>query len=244
MSRGREADLVARTGADLEADGWTVYYEVSAGQGCARADVVASRLGVLLIVEAKMSLTMDVLGQAQEWLRRGAAHRVAVVVPATKRSVAWDWSSGRRLAYRVAEWLGLGVATMPLDRPHGSEHLSWVVAPRTHARAPGVAATRDLLHEGLKMNDPGQGARYWTPFRETVRRLEAWVAANPGSSIKGAVAGMEEHHYANDRSARQCLLDAVHRGLVSRVEIRAGEGGALTLWPRAQEPGTSPPPRP
>jgi len=76
-----EQDLAARVVAGLEAQGATVYQEVTLhGQIC---DIVAVQGPIVHAVECKTSATLYLLGQAHRWLPY--AHYVSIVAPATRQ---------------------------------------------------------------------------------------------------------------------------------------------------------------
>ena len=78
---------------------WDVWQEVTFRGGSERADIAAVRHGLLMVVEAKSSLTFDVIAQAKDW----AAHYRAVVVPYARMS------RGRSLAFHLCRDLGIGL---------------------------------------------------------------------------------------------------------------------------------------
>ena len=79
-----EAALGPPVIAWLESQGWDVYQEVESGRQSYRADIVAIKDKLVLVVELKTSLTFDLLYQAQRW--RDKAHHVYAAVPACRPS--------------------------------------------------------------------------------------------------------------------------------------------------------------
>lgn len=84
----------------LEAEGWDVFQEVQP-HGGAVADIVATRSGILIVVELKASPTFDLLDQTIRW--KAYAHQVYGAVPKARPS------NGRQMAIHVFGRYGIGL---------------------------------------------------------------------------------------------------------------------------------------
>ncbi len=220
-----EAELGPPVLAWFAQRGYDLYQEVvlGSGGGAASADIVGVKGALLAVVELKRAFTFDVIAQAVE--RRWYAHHVYVAVPAAKPS------DGRRLAERVCAYHGIGVLYVP------GEHDAWrgvdlKVAPAVNRRAE-AARLRAMLHERQKTFAAAgtQGSR-WTGFKATVEKVQRGVAASPGITLKALVDSFD-HHYANDKSARQHLAGWIDAGKIDGVRMER-EGRTLKLYPAAK----------
>lgn len=247
MAQIGEAKVAEGAKAWLEQAGWTVYSEVSMGQGSSRADLVGS-IGpshkLLSVVEAKTSLSLEVLEQASAW----TAHFRWVAVPQGKVA-----RNNGTFGVRVAKWLGVGVlevqwagteyARDPIDN-------KWVKVPdrlvcrvvldapiqRWGGRPDAIARLRARLHEGQRTAKAGgtPGGGYWTPYRETMGLVKAkLVQAGPAGLDIGGIMADLKHHYASSASAKASLAarlaDAetswcviVGQGKAARYSVREG----------------------
>lgn len=98
-----EADIGFAVVAQLRAGGWDVYQEVDVHRAGARADLVATKDGNVEVVECKMTMSLDLLGQAENWLTW--AHRVSVALPMSSRR-----TRGYDFAVKAMKKFGIGSA--------------------------------------------------------------------------------------------------------------------------------------
>lgn len=212
-----EAGLGAHVVAWLSSMELEVFQEVTA-RG-ARADIVVLVGPRIWTIELKASFGLDVLAQANDWLRRGLAHTSSIAVPSARMT------GGRALGLRIADDLGLGVIEVG-----GRDSVRELVRPRAR-RAPQAPTLRSTLRPEHKTALPAgsAGGGYWTPFRTTCADLRRVVESRPGVSMADAIKGMS-HHYGSARSARSCLLRWAEEGKVEGVELRR-DGRKVTLWP-------------
>lgn len=211
---------VVRWLEDLKLD---VYQEVELKWTGGRCDVVAIRdERWVWTIELKMRFGLEVLAQAERWLRCGYAHRSSIAIPTPPATDAL------RLGMQIADTLGVGILVC------GGEFgpVNELMAPR-FLRAPQSGALLSALEEGHKTAAKAgtNGGGHWTPFRSTCRALSEFVAANPGAKLKDAIDGIK-HHYASNASARAHLSHWIDRGLVEAVELRRDDAGRITLWPK------------
>lgn len=205
--------------------GVTVYQEVSLGE---RADLVVKQGHVLHVIECKARFGLDVLRQASNWKR--FAHRASVATPPNRRDYKGSFDAG------LCEALGVGwFSVSQLDAWPDSER-EWRVheVVRSPFRRRIDTKLGDVLmpeHETFTPAGSNAGT-YWSPWRATCKALAEYVHANPGCTMKAAIAGIE-HHYRRDTTARSSLAHWVHVGKVPGVERREGQRG---LWPAEVNP--------
>jgi hypothetical protein len=230
--KASEAELATAAIAHLKAEGWTVYEEVRL-RGDDRCDLVATRAvqarsaasasGLaaqqqvrIACLEAKVSLSFDVLGQAERWSDR--AHEVWVVVPKPKRG------SLNQFALKVATRFGIGVMTVdtetkrvrvrvePVDRTPGPELVAHVTA----------RLFPEQIGQGLAGTNKGG---YVTRFSRTCAAIRDLVTRDGPTPLSKAVKAIS-HHYANDSSAVSSLRERIGRGVVPG--LRLGSNNIVT----------------
>lgn len=190
----------------LKDDQWEVYQEVQPDGFGRVADIVATRGPLTMIVECKLSASLDLIEQLIEW--EGFAHYIVAAYP-VRSSRAFEI---------VAKRFGFGV----VRSAHG-EVSSWGANYGQFRRRPIYEPKiRRRLCEELKNFAPAGnswGARY-TPYQQTCERLREYVAKNPGASLKAVMDALKgKHHYANDSSARGSIVKWVDLGKIKGVRI-------------------------
>ena len=228
MSAKRSEVAVAKpVVAWLTAQGWTVFQEVKPPRGCSGiADIVATRGPLVWIVETKTTLTFAVIEQADEW--RGWAHLRSVATPAVLTS-----ASGRRLAKRVLEWLGIGLLDVGAIGGVRQD-----VAPAIDRRPVHLAALRSCLREEHKtFAEAGSpNGAVWSPWRATVKELMHVLHENGGVMPMKAAVDAIRHHYASDAVARSVLTRDAEYGRLPGVEFDRSVRPAVLRLTKAQEP--------
>lgn len=218
----KETDLAAHVVAYLSALDWEVHQEVGGPYG-PRADIVAVRGPLLHVVETKTTLGLSVIAQAHNW--RARAHLVSVAVPAR-----YGPQEGRQVAELVLQEWGIGLLVVSMGDEYVATRVREIVAPRLWRR---IALTRfnslrNRLNEGTRTYAAAGNAegKFWSPFKETVRRIQQAVTDRPGMTTKELVDAVK-HHYASDSSARSCLPRWLAAGNIPGVR---GEGERPMRW--------------
>lgn len=219
--------LAAAVVAWLENQRFEVYQEVQLRFGCNVADIVATRDGLLWVVETKTTLTLEVIAQAKAW--KPYAHRTFIAVPKAR-----TFSAGRALAYDVCRSQGIGA--LEVSEPHTYD-MDMGIRERVSAainRRADAQAIRSLLtgeHKTFAKAGNADGKR-WTPFKNTCKQVRDHVTANPGVTLKECVDAID-HHYASPTSARSSIAAWARAGILEGVHV-AREGQALKLYPKAE----------
>lgn len=225
-----EAALAASVVGWLRRERWEVWQEVAAYGGQASvADIMAWRPPLLLVVEVKKSLSLEVIAQALDW--RKDVNQVAVAVPAPKpdRRGMLRRSKGRFLAERICRERGVGI----LEFGQGHEGWRYSLEPRLNRHF--VPSLRQKLLDYLAAcpqdyAEAGNAeSRFWSPFKQTCDQARRHVAKHPGCSLKELVDGIV-HHYASDAGARSSLAKWIKEGKVPGIEIRRN-GRLIELHP-------------
>ena len=231
-----EVELGRVVVAWLEADGWDVWQEVGVSTGGGVCDIVAKRGPVIHAVECKTVANLGVLEQALGWV--GCAHFVSVAVPNRRK----DW-----LYTKLAGGIGVGVLWVGQQwrgESYALDVLSWSQGPmaRPHrnrfARPLASYLTPERKHWPAEAGN-NLGHRY-TPFRETCEYLRRVVAAEPGITMREAVAKMQAHHYHNDKAARATLMQWVRAKKIPGIRYEYRDGArAASLYLDADSPAAS-----
>lgn len=204
----------------LRERGFDVYQEVKHGGVADLVGLAEAKPQRLVVVELKLSLSLDVLAQADSW--RKQAHLVYVAVPRVKGGA----DKGRYFAYRVAESFGIGV--LELER-HGVYAGLSSVEIRQKVEAPirrRIESGRYSLLAALRPEHKQKewaragaaGGGHWTEFKHTASRLRRVVEGYPaGVSMRQALLELKEHHYASDASARGSLSALACQGVIDGI---------------------------
>lgn len=202
----QEKDLAAFVVTWLTDAGYEVFQEVA--RSGHTADIVARKEGDLVVIETKMSLSLDVIAQARRWLP--SANQVYVAVP--RRKVH---TGGYALALKVLAWLGIGLIEVT-EAKFQPVHIT--VAP---TRKDGSGGKWTLVDAQKTFCAAGSKSGAWTPFKQTCIDLTAYVEANPGKSLKEAVHAIG-HHYKTNSSAVSSLQKMIQKGVLKTVAFRDG----------------------
>ncbi len=214
-----EADIARPIVAWLRDHRWEVYQEVSYGGKC--ADIVATLGSLVMVVEVKKSLGLEVIEQAVFWTSR--AHYVYVAVPRIK-------SRSHQLLNKILDWQGLGLLEVDARRS-GNLNATDVVqraAPPLHRKA-RVKKLRAVLTEDHKTYaEAGNGSKHWTPFLATCRTLLQAVTAEPGITMKRFL-DVQTTHYASKSSARSNIVRWIEAGVIEGLRIEK-KGKEIRLY--------------
>lgn len=212
-----EADIARLVVHELQTQGFETYEEV-VHRG-SRADVVAVRGPVTMIVEVKAAMSIRLLDQLMVW--RGAAHLIVAAVGSHRMGAA---------VHRLLHLEGFGVWMVGYDEIHEK------VKPRLHRAASGEMRRRLVNDQrsGVSAQAGTNGGGYWTPFAATARDLRRFVASHPGISLREAL-GQVSHHYSSSKSAMGALPGLLRKGVITGVRLD-DTGSRLLLYPVKSAP--------
>lgn len=204
MTAIKESDLFQPIKELFEAEGYTVYSEVTGPEG--RADVVAVNGPILVVVELKASLSLDLMEQAHRW--KPYAHRVYVAVPRPKR--------GNRFAEYILRQEGLGLIQVDFgyrfrrDRP-----LTYPITsvPARLNRNPTDSLRRSLREE-QRFGPPGgsAGGGYVTDYKLTMNRVREFLVTESYDgdgwvTINEILKHVETHYLTPKQSLARALVN-------------------------------------
>lgn len=191
-----EEDLAGVVIDYLEDLGWEVFQEV--GHGVGVADIVARSGKLIWVVEAKTSLSLQVMAQAARW--RWHTHYVSVAVPRGKRR---DSSYG--FASRILSDYGIGLLEVDCQ----SRYVQPTLVPSLMRKAASDRLAAGLVEEQKYYAKAGsKSGKHYTKWSGTRDRLVAYVFAHPGCTLKEALSNIE-HHYHSPSSARASMAQLI-----------------------------------
>jgi hypothetical protein len=215
-----EADLARAVLTELQRQGYTTYEEVQVWRGGDRADIVAVRGPVVMVVETKQSFSLALLDQCLNWMPEA---NIVIAACGTARVGEAGWRFCKQNG--IGRWLvGFG-------------EISEKVAPAFRRRV--STRLRDALREEQRTGEYARagsmGGGYWTPFRATVAELTRVAQKQPGIELRDALAEVK-HHYASRASALTAIPALIRKGIIEGIRCDVGDGKRLRLYPSAIEP--------
>lgn len=209
----------------LKYQNWEVWQEVCFYRGSAIHDIVATRNGLMWIIEVKKSLSLSVLAQA----RRAVAHFVSVaVLKGDKR----HYNKGANFAEFICKQQGIGVILVDgtvmqkyIKHKKEKDALStygyWERMIVDQHIPPDLKRSAHSMVK-KKIDDLGtvpknfckagsENGGYWTPYKQTIKDVRSFLKDNPGSTGREIIDGIKEHHYASDKSAYSSLVSALQQ---------------------------------
>ena len=213
----KEVDLAARVMDWLKLEGWDVHQEVWG------ADIVAVKNATSWIIECKLGLGLDVLGQAYDWTTRNGKRQAVNLVSVAVRS--GKWCRSRQFGQQVAEHYKIGVIEVGRDsEPTWDDGVGvmQVVHPECFIVDPARDIRQALCEETRTFGIAGSpGGACWTSFKATAKQVVEYVTAHPGCTTREIVDNIE-HHYASDYGARSAIVDSVRRRWITGIELTDG----------------------
>lgn len=207
---------------------WTVYQEVQIEAFGAIADIIAVRDGIVWVIEAKRSLSLDLLAQAVDWAPY--ANFVSIATPVGKTKL----KRSRRLVFEILKNYGIGHLKISQTRFSsglpGDYEAAYDITQAPEAKLNRAASRGEkwilntLTEEHKTFAEAGNSyGRRYSPFQATCLAVARFVKKSPGATLKETIEGID-HHYANEGSARCSLAKWITRGKVAGVESRIKKG--------------------
>lgn len=213
-----EAEMAAAVVAELQRRGFDTYEEVYSG---ARCDIVGLNGPVVVAVECKTSLSLQLLDQMLGW--KGHASFIIGAVP--ERG-----SSGKRAARTLLRHEGFG-----LWEARGRDRIDVWVKPRMFRqidrRLRDACVSENRSGASLPAGSPGGG--YFTPFRDTCNELLKIVNAHPDGIMLREALTLLDHHYSSDKVAMSSLPKLIRTGVIKGIRVNSGT--PLKIYPEPRE---------
>jgi hypothetical protein len=200
----KETDLFPPLKEWLENAGYEVFAEVQSIHTGGRADIVATQSPVVSIVEMKVTLSLDLIGQAVRW--KPYANFIYVAVPRSKNGRYGDY------ACQLLRSEGIGLLEVKGNYVYDTIRAKFNRRINDHIRQSLVEQHKDL---------PGghAGGGYVTPYKLTIDRVKEYLGSyrfskddgwatmaeilqhcethysSPKASLAAAMKGFEEKHF-------------------------------------------------
>ncbi len=228
-----EVDLAKVVVAWLTADGWAVHQEVEHRGDV--ADIVATKDGLVAVVECKLGLTLGLIAQGQRWLHR--ANRVYLAVP------LYGSRDTKPIGRVICRSLGLGLLdcnarSNPLVTRGGAQEGTVIVTVDPAELTPSAARPGGYLvdvlcpeHQTFAEAGAPTGAR-WTAFKRCNEELVALVTAEPGIVASAAVKRVKHDWRGKAPHATMVMrIRAGHlKGLRVEVDPTQPRGQQIRLY--------------
>lgn len=218
----KESDLARLVVQFLHDEQWEVYQEVEPHQGGGSADIVAVRGPVVWVIECKLSLSIDLIGQALSW--KGYAHRISVAIPARKNR------SSKRDIFINTVLRDHGIGWLEVHDREWSPKVREYLRPGFSRRLKDSRIRKSLteMHKTFAEAGNDEGRR-WTPFKHTCHQIVSLVQSRPGITLKEIIDSVN-HHYGSDSSARSSISHWIREGVIKGIESRR-DGKHLRFYP-------------
>lgn len=210
----KEEDLAKEVLDFLEKDGWNCYPEAMLKYGHGRADIAAVKNNIFRIVEVKMSLSLALLNQANEWIMTKGVDEVFIAVPNVRES---------RLVHEILQWKGIGKIIVPSRKGYPLHSLSIKPARQQEIKEKIKESMMGSLHDDMKNYKPGTQSGFSTPYNRTINLIEEFLKER-GSATMNEILSLK-HHYSSRSSARSSLSQALSSFEKDRFTVEQNEGG-------------------
>ena len=217
-----EADLARLVVEWLRNMRWTVYQEVRIAYGDRRADIVAAQENILWVIEAKKSLSLDLLDQAYDWIYY--SHYVSIAVPRRHRGLVPG------VACHVLREFGIGMFQVRDKHQTFVDAVEETIHPSLHRKAKTERLWSVMNEAQQTYSEAGNAqSKFWTPFKATCEEVRRYVGQHPGCSLKDCIESVHTHYHSTS-TAKSCMSKWLRKGIVEGVEMRT-EGRSIRLHP-------------
>lgn len=189
---------------------WEVYQEVQVFSYGSVADIVAKQGSVIWVIETKLSMGLQVLAQAYNWL--SVANYVSVAIPwlrQTNANVFGETMAGK---------LGIGILRVSEHEEYRGGFVKEKGRPTFRRKIGG--SLRYAINENHKTYAPAGNpdGRRWSPFKQTCQNVQAYVEKHPGAILKEVVDNIETH-YGSTSTAKACIAQWAEAGKIEGIKV-------------------------
>jgi len=203
----------------LQEIGWEIYQEVQVSSFSSIADIVAVQNNLIWVLECKLSLSLDLISQAENW--KSCSHYVSIVIP--YKPYIHGKRKGRDLALRILRDYGIGCFTVQKHDKDwygdSSATIAQIEEPKLNRKALTNYIRNSLTEEQKYWAEAGNAQKLrYTPFQDTKRQVISYIKNNPGCTFKELIDNIK-HHYVSDTSAITSLRQWINIGIISEIYI-------------------------
>lgn len=207
-----ESDLAEKIINYLENDGWISYKEVCISKGGgSRSDSyfvkkdMNGKIKETLSVETKLSLTLKVIEQAENWLKY--ANRCYICIPTPKREARSSYWFG----IKVCKKFNIGVFEVNMSTGNIRELYSPTINNNTD-----IPPLYEQQRASVAGNDRGE---YVTAFKITVMNIDEYMKDKDSHELRKVLSDIE-HHYSNVSSGTAAIKKLIKKNVIKSYEIK------------------------
>lgn len=182
----KETELASKVVDWLNDQGWEVWQEVRFHTYCAIHDIIAIKDNITWCIECKLSFNLKVIEQAY----RSNTIFKSIAVPTTN-------SFGQMICNR----LGIGILVVGKNTDSVYNRSGKIFRENYRYSKDIVKKLKDIPKSFARAGSKGG---YWTPYKETIRSIRAYILTHEGCTLKEIMHELK-HHYASDATARICI---------------------------------------
>lgn len=166
----KESDMFLPLKDYFEGDNYEVYAEVKP-YGGRRADIVVKQGRVIEIIEMKLQMNFEVIGQAQAWKHYANRIWIATLLPTTKKA-----KNEAHYIRSILKGLGIGWLKVSPINYRGDEQ--WEVNKEInpeYVRSITKIDWKDHLLDGYKNNIGGVNYQQLTPYKNMIKQVRDYM---------------------------------------------------------------------
>lgn len=191
----KETELFLPLKKWLEERGHEVYTEVQSKYTGGRADIVAVNGPVITVVEMKVTLSLELIGQAVRW--KPFANHIYIAVPSSKH--------GRRNDYAQQLLRREGIGLLEVNLHSYGCYVQNFIRPTFHRRI-NDHVRKSLVEQHKELPGGHAGGGYVTPYKLTIDRVKEYLGSRYTRKSDGwaTMAEILEHcetHYASPKAS-------------------------------------------
>lgn len=202
----KESDLASILISYLDDNNYTTYKEVSLkGRGSKiRADIYATKDGLNISIETKMSIGLKVIEQGFSWQQYSNMSFICVPRPTRKTRKTYN------LCIEICKKLNIGLFLVDMYSKEVIEYIKPTINTKPIQIPP-------LFEEQRNSEAGNDRSEYITLFKLTTNALNSYLVDKDNINLKEVISNIK-HHYKNDQSAytslKKMIIQKVIKGLV------------------------------
>lgn len=197
-----EADLASKILTHYS--DWNLYKEVqiSHTSNAGSLDIIAERDNIIMTVEAKLKINFDVLDQAYRNRRYGHFSYIAVPKPKNING------------FFAKICIDYGIGVLFVDK---EGNITELIKAKFNRRI-----VRLKLEDWMKDSVAGSLHGRSTAFSNTMEKIEFLLKRNKGKINMANLLEKTHYHWGNSRSAKQCILSYIKKGVIKNMKFDKG----------------------
>lgn len=217
-----EIDFAKKIVEYFRSKNFDVYQEVKV-DSIGIADIVAvsnDDAATITVIECKLQMNLDVLYQADRWIRY--ANYVYVAVPKYRMNRYKEGFSNKVLLQN-----GIGYLTNKSEYSYDTyeyrDMIREVIKPVFNRRSFTRTIRSNLFESQKNYCLAGSKDGTYTPFKDYCNKLSKVVCDNPGITLKDALSIITKCHYSSIYSAMNSTMNYISRGIIKDIIVKKGK---------------------